>query len=155
LALGLEAPEPDVLEQMPHDARAPILGPADFRRLLREGAVIGAAAFAAGFAAPPAATFHGLTLAQLTHAFLCRSETHGLFDAHRPPGNRKLYAALGLCLALQGGAQMIGPLRRLLGLGPLGPAGYAAMLTMALVPLLVNGLLSSPDQTHHKENQDA
>jgi Ca2+-transporting ATPase len=44
LALGLEPPEPDVLEQPPHDPRAPILSPADFRHLLREGAVIGAAA---------------------------------------------------------------------------------------------------------------
>lgn len=155
LALGLEAPEPDVLAQMPHDPRAPILAPADFRRLLREGAVIGAAALASSFAAPPSATFHGLTLAQLAHAFLCRSETHGLVDAHRPPANRKLYAALGLCLTLQGAAQMIGPLRRFLGLGPIGPAGYAAMAAMAFGPLLVNGLLSAPNQPQHREKQDA
>lgn len=143
------------MAQMPHDPRAPILAPADFRRLLREGAVIGAAALASSFAAPPSATFHGLTLAQLAHAFLCRSETHGLVDAHRPPANRKLYAALGLCLTLQGAAQMIGPLRRFLGLGSIGPAGYAAMAAMAFGPLLVNGLLSTPNQPQHREKQDA
>jgi Ca2+-transporting ATPase len=155
LALGLEAPEPDVLEQLPHDPRAPILSPADFRRLLREGAVIGAAALASTFGAPPAATFHGLTLAQLAHAFLCRSETHGLLDADRPPLNPKLVGAIGICLALQAAAQGVGPLRRLLGLGPLGPAGFAAAATTALAPLVVNAIISAASQRRRQEKSDA
>jgi Ca2+-transporting ATPase len=155
LALGLEPPEPDVLEQPPHDPRAPILSPADFRHLLREGAVIGAAALVSTFGTSPAATFHGLTLAQLAHAFLCRSETHGLLDSHRPPTNRKLVGAIGICLALQAAAQGVGPLRRLLSLGPLGPAGFAAAAATALAPLVVNGIISAASQRRQQERPDA
>ena len=156
LALGLEAPEPDVLEQLPHDPRAPILSPADFRRLLREGAVMGAAALASTFGASPAATFHGLTLAQLGHALVCRSETHGLLDPDRPPMNPRLLGAVGLCLALQGAAQGAGPLRRLLGLGPLGgAAGVAAAAATALAPLAVNGIIAAASQRRCKEKPDA
>ncbi|MBR0683032.1 cation-transporting P-type ATPase [Roseomonas eburnea] len=143
LALGLEAPEPDVLEQLPHDPRAPILSPDDFRRLLREGAVMGTAALVSAIGAPPGVAFHGLTLAQLAHAFLCRSETHGLLGADRPPTNPKLLGAIGLCVALQAAAQGVGPLRRLLGLGPLGPAGWLGVAATALAPLAVNGMISA------------
>lgn len=155
LALGLEAPEPDVLERLPHDPRAPILSRADFRRLLREGAVMGGAALASTFGAPQGATFHGLTLAQLAHAFLCRSETHGLLDPGRPPMNAKLAGAIGICLALQGAAQGVGPLRRLLGLGPLGPGGVAAAAAVALAPLLVNGVISAASQRRQQEKPHA
>jgi Ca2+-transporting ATPase len=85
LALGLEPPESDVLQQPPHDPRAPILTPSDFRHILREGAVMGTAALAgyvlSGGAASAArastVTFHGLTLAQLLHGIASRSETRG------------------------------------------------------------------------------
>ncbi|MGA8294375.1 MAG: HAD-IC family P-type ATPase, partial [Rhodoplanes sp.] len=49
LALGLEPPEPDVLDEPPHDPRMPILDRADFRRILREGAVLGTSALAGYF----------------------------------------------------------------------------------------------------------
>ncbi len=143
LALGLEPPEDDLMAQPPHDARAPILSPDDFRRLLREGAVMGGAALVAAVAGPPGAAFHGLTLAQLVHALLCRSEHHGVFDRGRPPVNGKLMAALATCLGLQVAAQGIGPLRRLLGLPLMGPGAVAAALATAVAPALVNGLVSS------------
>jgi Ca2+-transporting ATPase len=141
LALGLEPPEADVLDQPPHDPRAPILSRADFRRLLREGAVIGGAALAASLGAPPGVTFHGLILAQLAHALLCRSETHGPFAPGGPPGNPKLFGALGLGLALQGAAQGLAPLRRLLGLGPLGPGALALVAATALAPFALNAII--------------
>ena len=82
LALGLELPEPDVLDAPPHDPRAPILAAADFRRILREGAVLGAGALAgyllaggaAGAARARTIVFHGLTLSQIVHGISCRSE---------------------------------------------------------------------------------
>ena len=46
LALGIEEPEVDVLDQPPHDPRAPIVSTSDFRRLLLEGTVIGAGTLA-------------------------------------------------------------------------------------------------------------
>jgi len=143
LALGLEPAETDVLEQKPHDPRAPILSLGDFRRILGEGAVIGAASLAGAFVAPPGTVFHGLTLAQLAHALLCRSEAQLPVGRGAPPRNTKLVAALAACLALQAGAQGIGPLRRLLGLGPLGPGGVAAIGGMALAPLAANAMIGT------------
>jgi Ca2+-transporting ATPase len=119
LALGLEPPEPDVLEGPPNDPRAPILGKADFRRLLIEGGIIGGAAFTASLLAGNTAAFHGLTAAQLVHAIACRSERHGALEELRRAPNRKLYAALAAGLGLQAAAQAVPFLRQLLGLGPL------------------------------------
>ena len=149
LALGLEPPEPDVLAEPPHDPRAPILGVADFRRLLMEGGIIGTATLGAfllagGASGPrhvgPSVTptrastiaFHGLTAAQLVHAIACRSETHGILEELRRPPNAKLYGALGICTVLQVGAQALPFTRRLLGLTPVGAADLAAIAAVAL-----------------------
>jgi Ca2+-transporting ATPase len=115
---------------------------------MREGAVLGAGTLATFLMAgrgPHAGTlaFHGLTLAQLAHALACRSEAHGILDFRQRPTNRKLVGALGLCLALQGAAQGISPLRRLLGLGPLTPAGLVGIAGAALGPLVVNEAISA------------
>jgi Ca2+-transporting ATPase len=146
LALGLEPPEPDILEEPPHDPRAPILSVQDFRRILLEGGVMGGTALATFVALgtnPHARTvaFHGLTMAQLAHTFACRSETHGLIEESRRPPSMKLVAALGACTALQASAQVLPPLRRLLGLTPLTSASVGAIATTALAPLVVNEIL--------------
>ncbi len=155
LALGLEPPEPDVLQEPPHDPRAPILAPRDFRRLLVEGSVLGGATLAAflaegGARGPRQATptpspsrastvaFHGLTLAQLAHAIACRSEHHGILEELRRPANRKLYAALAACLAMQAGAQAVPFTRRLLGLTPLALGDLAAIAGVSLGSAAVN-----------------
>jgi Ca2+-transporting ATPase len=154
LALGLEPPEPDVLDQPPHDPRAPILTRQDFRRLLREGAVLGAGGIALflsmGGARGPSGNsrantiaFHGLILAQLVHAFACRSETHGLLEELRRPPNFKLFGAVAGGLALQVGAQTIPSLRRLLQLTPLGPGDLGTILGAALGPLTLNEILTA------------
>jgi Ca2+-transporting ATPase len=155
LALGLEPPEPDVLAQPPHDPRVPILEPADFRRLLLEGAILGTGTLAAflvegglrdprhaGPNPPPTrgstVAFHGLTLSQLAHAIACRSEQHGILEELRRPANRKLYAALGACLALQAGAQALPFMRRLLGLTPLRAADIGVIAAVALGSAVAN-----------------
>jgi Ca2+-transporting ATPase len=141
LALGLEPPEPDVLEAKPHDPRAPILDRADFRRLLAEGGVIGAAALGASLLGGNAAAFHGITLSQLVHALACRSERHGLLAELGRAPNRKLYAALAAGAGLQVAAQGVPFLRRLLGLAPLTARGLAAAGGAVLVSAALNELL--------------
>jgi Ca2+-transporting ATPase len=157
LALGLEPPEPDVLAQPPHDQRAPILAAADFRRLVREGAVLGIGALAAYLAGgnPSAVVtetaasrgrtlvFHGLTLAQLVHALACRSETHGLIEEFRRQPNPMLYAALAASVGLQAGAQAVPFLRRLLGLATLDVRGLGVIAATALGPLIANEVLTA------------
>jgi Ca2+-transporting ATPase len=155
LALGLEPPEPDVMEQPPHDPRVPILEPADFRRLLLEGAILGAGTLAAFLAEgglrdprhagpnpPPTrgstVAFHGLTLSQLAHAIACRSENHGILEEFRRPANARLYAALAACLALQAGAQALPATRRLLGLTPLRATDLGVIAAVALGSVVAN-----------------
>jgi Ca2+-transporting ATPase len=138
LALGLEPPEPDVLEQPPHDPRASILEAPDFRRLLAEGALMGASALAVSLLAGNSAAFHGLTAAQLVHAIACRSERKGvLAELGRAP-NRRLYGALGACIALQGAAQAVPALRTALGLAPLSARDVAAAALAAGVSTALN-----------------
>jgi Ca2+-transporting ATPase len=158
LALGLEPPEPDVLDERPHDPRAPILAPADFRRLLAEGSVIGGTTLATfllegGLRDPRHAgptplptrastvAFHALTMAQLAHALACRSEHHGLFEELRRPPNRRLYAALAACTGLQVGAQALPFTRRLLGLAPLRVADLAVVGGATVVSVALNELV--------------
>lgn len=145
LALGLEAPEPDVLDAPPHDPRAPILAPADFRRILREATVLGTSALAGYFLAGGAAgaeqartmVFHGLTLSQIVHGLSCRSETHGIEATLLRRPNPTLFGAVGLSAALQIGVQLFPVTRRLFGLAPLnlrqglGIAGMVAASTVA------------------------
>jgi Ca2+-transporting ATPase len=145
LALGLEPPDADVLERPPHDPRAPILDKRDFWRLLREGGIIGGTALAGSLSAGNTAAFHGLTLAQLVHAIACRSERKGVLEElHRPPSG-KLYAALVACLALQGAAQALPPLRGLLGLAPLGGRGVAGALGVAAGAAALNEIAGRLD----------
>jgi Ca2+-transporting ATPase len=141
LALGLEPPEDDVLEQPPHNPRAPILDRADFRRLLIEGGVIGASGLAASLAAGNTAAFHGITLAQLAHAIACRSERHGVLEELRRPPNRKLYAAIAGGIGLQVAAQTLPFLRQLLGLAPLTARSLAATAAVVASSATINELL--------------
>src|SRR6266496_3922864 len=74
LALALEPPEPDVLQQPPRDPAEPIL--------MSAGAFgaygYGLARYGMGAQANTLA-FTSLTVGQLLHAFSCRSHTHSLF----------------------------------------------------------------------------
>ncbi|MCW5771430.1 MAG: cation-transporting P-type ATPase, partial [Rhodospirillaceae bacterium] len=156
LALGLDPPERDVLSEQPHDPRAPILGLGDFRQLMREGGVMGLAglgAFAALGAGPAARTvaFHGLTLSQLVQALACHSERRGLLDEWREPPSPLLIGALGACAALQASAQIVPPLRRILGLVPLTPGSMGAIAVTALAPVLVNEAISWLSGTYRNE----
>ncbi|QGM97754.1 cation-translocating P-type ATPase [Methylocystis parvus] len=149
LALGLEPPEADVLDQPPHDPSAPILGPADFRRVLREGSVMGVAALIGYFSVgglvggsrASTVTFHGLTLGQLLHAVASRSETRGLMAEFGRRPNPKLYGGLAISVLMQGAAQFLPPTRRLLGLAPLAPGDLLRIGAVAIGSSIVNDVV--------------
>lgn len=149
LALGLEPPEVDVLDQPPHDARAPILTPTDFRHILREGLVIGSATLVGYFliggtaagARASTITFHGLTMAQLLHAISSRSEARGFTAEFYRPRNQKLYAALAASAALQVAAQLFPATRRLLGLTPIGLAETFGIAGIAVGSTVLNDVI--------------
>lgn len=152
LALSMELPEPDVLEQPPRDPREPLLSSRDFRRMSLESAVISASALGAyglgialyGIGARAGTlAFHSLTTGQLLHALSCRSEKHTIFDERQPPPNRYLYAALGGSLFFQLLAAFVPGLRRFLGLTPINALDALVIGGSALLPLAVNELTKS------------
>jgi P-type Ca2+ transporter type 2C len=146
LALGLEAPESDVMDHPPHDARAPILSIADFRRLMREGLVMGAGTLAAYYLSGGARdarrastiTFHGVTYGQLLHAIACRSERHGYYGKLIHSQNRKLAGSLLLSAFAQVAAQLFPATRRALDLAPLGSAELLAIAGVAIGGAAIN-----------------
>jgi Ca2+-transporting ATPase len=149
LALGLEPPEPDVLDEPPHDPRAPILTRADFRRILREGAVLGTSALAGyllaggatGAARARMIVFHGLTLSQIVHGISCRSETHGIEAVLFRPPNPTLYGAVAASGALQLAVQLFPVTRRLFGLVPLGLGECLGIAGMVMASTVANSLI--------------
>ncbi len=169
MALGLEEPESDVLDQPPHDPRAPILTGRDFRQMLVEGAVIGASTLAgyylAGGARNPTMastiTFHGMTLGQLLHSINCRSEGAGFPRKLVSSPNTKLNAALAISCAAQAMAQFWPASRRALNLSPVGWPEFVRIAMIALGATAVNdtiAYLRSRDRRHkelHQIGEDA
>ncbi len=145
LALAMEPPEPHTLDQPPRDRAEAIIGGKDFRRLAFQSSTISAGAMASylyglsRYGTGPRAGSHAfltLVLGQLLHTWSCRSDQR-LFGGAKSH-NRYVDAAVGGSLALQGLAVAVGPLRRLLGLSPLGIVDLAAVLAGALAPLIIN-----------------
>jgi Ca2+-transporting ATPase len=82
--------------------------------------------------------FMSLTFAQLLHAYRCRSESTSIFNRESRPANRYLDSAVGLSSVLQIMTVALPPLRRLLGLSPIGVFDMIMILAGAGLPLLAN-----------------
>jgi Ca2+-transporting ATPase len=82
-----------------------------------------------------------LTIAQLLHAYRCRSERTSIFDSQNRPANRYLDTAIGLSGLLQGLAVMLPTLRRLLRLSPIDTVDIIAILAGAGLPLSANEII--------------
>lgn len=147
LALSMEAPEPDVLEQPPRDPKEPLLSARDFKRMAFESAVISSGALGAytyglvryGLGATASSlAFQSLTTGQILHALSCRSEKHRIFGAVQPPPNKYLSLAVGGSLIVQALTIFLPGLRRFLGLTPLNALDIAVIGSTALLPLMIN-----------------
>ncbi|WP_416669865.1 cation-translocating P-type ATPase [Egbenema bharatensis] len=146
LALALDPPDPEVLNQPPRDPHESIIQPADFRRILWESTALSASALAAyGYAigryglSPRASTiaFMSLTCAQLFHSLSCRSTTRR-WGGHALPPNRYLSIALTGSLGLQLLSAIVPGLRTLLHITSISVLDSAIISASALLPLLVN-----------------
>ncbi|MDB5770300.1 MAG: cation-transporting P-type ATPase [Burkholderia sp.] len=147
IALAAEPPETDVMKLQPRDPVKPIVGIAELKRYAREAAVISGGALGAyvfgmmrygpgGRAG--AIAFNTLILGQLMHAYSCRSDRYGIFSRSPALRNRQLDLAVGASVGLQVLANLMPPLRTLLGIGPTGVADIAVTLAGAGLPLLLN-----------------
>jgi Ca2+-transporting ATPase len=147
LALALEPPESDVLDQPPRDPREPIIKKSDFKRIAFESTVLSAGSLAAygygimRYGMGPRANslgFLSLTMGQLIHALSCRSERHGIFSRTSMPRNPYLTGALAGAFALQALAMVIPGMRGLLGIGALSILDGLVIGGTAVAPLIVN-----------------
>lgn len=147
LALALEPPEPDVLNQPPRSPEEPIIKPSDFRRIGVESGALSAGALGAyGYGlmrygmGPQASTmaFTSLTTGQLLHAITSRSETHSVFSSTSLPSNPYLSAALIGSFGLQALALTVPGLQSLLGVTPISLIDGAVVGASAVLPFLLN-----------------
>lgn len=151
LGIACEPPEPGLMQLPPFAADREMVERADLGRLGAEGGLIAAGSLAAlfwgalrhGAASPQARTmgFTSLVAAQLLHTLTARSDRHGLFSGGglgALPANRPLTAML----LASGGAQALGLLvpgvRRILGIGPLGPLDLAVTAVASVLPFVAN-----------------
>jgi Ca2+-transporting ATPase len=147
LALALEPPEPDVLNQPPRNPEEPIIKPSDFRRVGVESAALSAGALGSyGYGlmrygmGPQASTlaFTSLTTGQLLHAITSRSETHSVFSRTSLPPNPYLSAALIGSFGLQALALTVPGLQSLLGVTPISLIDGAVIGASAVLPFVFN-----------------
>jgi Ca2+-transporting ATPase len=148
LALSMEPPEEDILEQPPRRADEPLISSADFKRMTSESALISAGSLLAyGFgirrygmgAAAGSLAFQSLTMGQLLHAWSCRSERHSVFEGGRDiASNPYLNLAVGGSVALQLLTMFVPALRRFLGLTPMDLRDVAVSIGTAALPFLAN-----------------
>jgi P-type Ca2+ transporter type 2C len=147
IALGLEPPEPDILERPPFRRVKGLLDKTDWTRVSIDGGIITASATAAYLyalarygASPRARTiaFMSLTTAQLLYALSARSEAPlDLFGRSRLRHNPWLTSTVTASLAAQAATVLFPPLRRLLGTTPLGLVDAAIVAAAAAAPSLV------------------
>jgi len=150
LALSMEPPEPDLMQRPPRGRDEHIIRRQDLMRMLRESAFITAGSFASyayGYlrygAGPKANTllFNSLTLAQLIHAYSCRSDHYSIFSKEKLPRNPSLLMATGGSVALQVAAMTIPQLRKFLGSTTIGMADSVVIAASAAAPILCNELV--------------
>ncbi|WP_052055304.1 cation-transporting P-type ATPase [Myxosarcina sp. GI1] len=145
LALGLEAPEVDVLDVPPRSPAAAIIDFSDYQRLGFEAGVISVSTLVAyGYSIASygigdrASTIAFMTLVsgQLLHAFSCRSRLP--FWQVKLQPNYYLLLALGISLGLQFACLLLPSLGNLLKITAVARLDYLVIALGALLPLMIN-----------------
>ena len=146
IALGLEPPEPDILERPPFPRADGFLTRADWGRVAVDGGMITAAAMAAYLygitrygPGPRAQTlaFMTMTSGQLLYALTARSDAPlSLIGNSRLRANPWLTRTVLVSLAAQAGTVLFPPLRALLRTTPIGLADAGVVLAAAAAPAL-------------------
>lgn len=150
IALGLEPPEPDIMNRPPFPRAAALLSARDWKTVALDGGAITAAALAsflyavARYGATPRArtvAFMTLTSAQLLYALSARSEAPlAIVGRSRLRANPWLARTVALSLGAQAATVLFPPLRSLLRTTPIGLADAAVIAACAAAPTLAREL---------------
>jgi Ca2+-transporting ATPase len=147
LALAVEPPDPDIMDQPPRDPTEPIVDSDEFKKIAFEGGLLAASSMGAylygisryGMGATASTlAFQSLTTGQILHALSCRSEQSGILSAHHSQPNQYLNLAVISSLVLQSMTFLIPGLRGILGLSPLSIVDGLVVGAASLVPLVIN-----------------
>jgi len=146
LALGFGRAERHVMQRPPREPGEPVLARAQWLAVAGYGAVVAAAVLAAftlalvhlelGEAESITVAFFTLSLARLWHVFNMRDSNTGLLR-NEVAGNPYVWGALAVCALLLAAAFTVPLLARVLNVHDPGAAGWAVVLGMSLVPLVV------------------
>jgi Ca2+-transporting ATPase len=147
MALGLDPPAPDLMRRPPRDPREGVFAAGLGKRIALRGLLIGgfslgvfAGLLAAGAPVAQARTAATCTLvlSQLLHAFDARTERRSLLEVGFG-GNRALQLATLSSLLILLGAVYVPWIRHLVGLQPLGPGAWLAVIGAAAAGALLAG----------------
>ncbi len=152
MALGVDKPEPGLMQQAPRDPEEDILSWRRQRTVLGQGAVLSAGALASFFLAvyalgfkPGDSTdlksiqtivFTTLVFAQLFHTLNFHSSRLSFFRAN-PFVNRALVVALAVSFAMQFLVILVPPVMRAFGTTYLGLDGWLVVLGSSIIPVLL------------------
>jgi Ca2+-transporting ATPase len=146
LALAVDPPEPDVMRRPPLDPRAPVLEKGRLMLMGTQGlllAVVAALAFGLSFYVQGQSleqartlTFVVMVLAQLFHAFACRSTQHSILSLGFLT-NRALVAAVVMSAVLQGLIIQLPWTQEIFKVVPLDAEQWLLALGLAVAPLVL------------------
>ncbi len=148
LALSFEPADDAVMEQPPRSSEASIVSRERLGTMAIESAIISAGTLAAfwygvrkgGPGLASTLAFQTLTLAELLHAWACRSETRSMFSRHEGPRNPMLEKALLGTGALQVLTFTIPGMKRVMGLTDVDFMDLLVIGAGAAGPMLANEL---------------
>lgn len=146
LALAVDPPEPDVMRRPPLDPRAPVLEKGRLVLMGSQGLLLAAVAvlaFALSFYVQGQSleqartlTFVVMVLAQLFHAFACRSTEHSIFTLGFLT-NQALVAAVVLSAALQGLIVQLPWTQDIFKVVPLDAEQWLLAVALSLAPMVL------------------
>ncbi|MBR5773391.1 MAG: HAD-IC family P-type ATPase, partial [Clostridia bacterium] len=145
MALGMEAPEKNIMSRKPKDTRSSLFDKSTVFNIVVEGCLIGCLSLLAfilgqfvfvdsSLVVARTMAFSVLGISQLVHAFNMRSERSlfriGIFS------NKKMVQSFLICLALQISVVTIPFLTSIFKTSPLSSAQWLTVILLSLVPLI-------------------
>jgi Ca2+-transporting ATPase len=162
IALGLEPPEPDILDRPPLKRDGGMLDAADWRSLATDGALLTVAALAgygAGLArygpGPQAKTMAFMTLTTSQLLFSLTSRSQARLTDRGLQRNRLLERVVLVSLVAQYGTVLLPPLRAVLRTSPLAIPDLAITTALAAAPALLKELTKRASRPAEREPQAA